>query len=121
MALPVGARRITSLEDMADTWVGLDADRLYHRFNVDGTCFSSVLPENLNTRPSLEATCRFEGNHFIYTEVKATGLPSCGGKPGTYEVHLLANGNITFSRVYETCAPRGRSMAMEHEQVDQAE
>jgi hypothetical protein len=117
MTLPAGARRITRLEDVAGVWVGLEPDRLYHRFNVDGTCYSSVSLQNLNTNPAVEATCRFEGHAFITTDVKTTGLPSCGGKPGTYEVHLLANGNILFARIFETCAPRGRSMAMEHERV----
>jgi hypothetical protein len=115
--LPAGARLATSLEDIAGTWVGLKSDRLYQRFNTDGTCYASVLLENLNTRPSVEGTCRFEGDVFVITDVKTTGLPSCGGTSGRYQVHLLANGNIIFTRVFETCAPRGRSTAMEHEPV----
>ena len=115
--LPPGARLATSLEDIAGTWVGLEADRMYQRFNLDGTCFSSVSLENLNTNPAVESTCRFEGDQLIMTDVKVTGLTSCGGKPGRYQVHLLANGNIAFVRVFETCAPRGRSTAMEHERV----
>ena len=119
--LPAGARLGTSLEDIAGTWVGLGADRLYQRFNLDGTCFASVLLENLNTKPAIESTCVFEGDVLFITEVRATGLPSCGGKPGRYQVHLLANGNIIFTRVFEHCAPRGRSTAMEHQPVPQPE
>lgn len=117
--LPAGARLATSLEDIAGTWVGLGADGLYQRFNLDGSCFSSVSLENLNTNPAVESTCVFEGDVLVMTDVKTTGLPSCGGKPGRYQVHLLANGNIIFARVFETCAPRGRSTAMEHEPIPQ--
>ncbi|UCC77932.1 MAG: hypothetical protein JSW37_06080 [Anaerolineales bacterium] len=117
--LPAGARLANSLEDIAGTWVGLKSDRLYQRFNTDGTCYASVLLENLDTNPSVEGTCGFEGDVFLITDVKVTGLPSCGGTTGRYQVHLLANGNIIFTRVFETCAPRGRSTAMEHEPVPQ--
>jgi hypothetical protein len=119
--LPAGARLATNLEDISGTWVGLGADRLYQRFNLDGTCFASVSLENLNTKPAVEGTCVFEGDVLVLTDVKTTGLPSCGGKPGRYQVHLLANGNIIFTKVFETCAPRGRSTAMEHEPVRQPE
>ncbi len=117
--LPAGARLATSLEDIAGTWVGTTADRMYQRFNVDGTCYTSVSLEKLNTNPAVESTCIFEGDVLVMTDVKVTGLPSCGGKPGRYQVHLLANGNIIFARVFETCAPRGRSTAQEHEPVPQ--
>ncbi len=117
--LPAGARLATSLQDIAGTWYGLGADRLYQRFNLDGTCYSSVSLEKLNTDPSIVSTCVFEGDVLVMTDVKVAGLPSCGGKPGRYQVHLLANGNILFTRVFETCAPRGRSTAMEHEPVPQ--
>jgi hypothetical protein len=119
--LPAGARLATSLEDIAGTWVGLGTDRLYQRFNLDGTHYASVSLENLNTKPAVEGTCAFEGDVLFITDVKVTGLPSCGGKPGSYQVHLLANGNIMFTRVFEHCAPRGRSTAMEHQPVPQPE
>lgn len=119
--LPAGARLATSLEDIAGTWVGLRADRMYQRFNLDGTHYVSVSLENLNTKPAIEGTCLFEGDVLLITEVKATGLPSCGGKPGRYQVHLLANGNIIFTTVFEHCAPRLRSTAMEHQPVPQPE
>jgi hypothetical protein len=64
-----------------------------------------------------EGTYRFEGDVLVLTDVKVTGLPSCGDKPGRCPVHLLANGNIIFTRVFEHCGPRGRSTAMEHEPV----
>jgi hypothetical protein len=116
--LPPGARLATSLENIAGTWVGLGSDRMYQRFNTDGTCFTSVSLEKLNTSPAVESTCRFEGDELYVTQTGGTGaLPSCGSRPGRYYVHLLANGNITFVRIFEHCAPRGRSTAMEHERV----
>ena len=115
--LPAGARLATSLEDIAGTWVGTTADRMYQQFNLDGTCYTSVSLEKLNTQPGVESTCAFEADVLVMTDVKVTGLPSCGGKPGRYQVHLLDNGNIIFTRVFETCAPRGRTTAQEHEPV----
>jgi hypothetical protein len=90
---------------------------MYQRFRSDGQCFISVSLENLNTKPAVESTCHFEGDVLVTTDVKVTGLPSCGGKPGRYQVHLLANGNILFVRVFETCAPRGHTMTQEHQPV----
>jgi hypothetical protein len=94
---------------------------MYQRFKNDGTHYLSVSLENLNTKPAVEGTCRFEGNVLVLTDVKVTGLPSCGGRPGRYQVHLLPSGNITFVRVFETCQPRGHSTAMEHRPVEQPE
>jgi hypothetical protein len=119
--LPAGARLATSLEDIAGTWVGTTTDRMYQRFKLDGTCYASVSLEKLNTEPAVESTCAFEGDVLVMTDVKVTGLPSCGGKPGRYQVHLLANGNIIFTRVFEHCAPRGRTTAQEHEPVPQTD
>jgi hypothetical protein len=117
--LPPGARLATSLEDIAGTWHGTTTDRMYQRFDSDGTCYASVSLENLNTSPAVESTCHFEEDVLVMTDVKVTGVPSCGGKPGRYQVHLLANGNIIFTRVFEHCGPRGRTTAQEHVPVPQ--
>ena len=82
----------TSAKDIVGTWVGISADKLYQRFNSDGTCQTATSLDNLATKPGVESTFRFERTHFILTEVAATGLPSCSSNPGTYEIQLLTTG-----------------------------
>lgn len=107
----------TSAKDIVGTWVGIGTDGLYQSFNEDGTCQTATLLDNLATKPDVESTFRFEGTHFILTEVMATGLPSCSSKPGTYEIQLLTNGNIKFIRIQDSCAGRAKSTAQEHKPV----
>jgi hypothetical protein len=109
----------TSGEQIVGTWVGTGAaaDRLYQRFNPDGTVQAATTLEKLNSTPGAELTFRFEGTQFLLTEVSATGLPSCSAKTGTYQVQLLPDGNIKFVKVQDACAPRARSMAMVHKRV----
>ena len=82
----------TSAKDIVGTWVGISADKLYQRFNSDGTCQTATSLDNLATKPDVESTFRFEGTHFILTEVAATGRPSCSSQTGTYEIQLLTTG-----------------------------
>ena len=107
----------TSAEQIVGTWLGIKADGMYERFNLDGTSQVAVSLDTLADKPDTEMTFRFEGTRFIYTEVKATGLPSCGSTPGIYEVQLLPNGNIKFVRIQDACGPRGRSTAQERKPV----
>jgi len=107
----------TSAAQIVGTWVGLKADGMYQRFNLDGTNQTAASLENLATKPDSESTFRFEGTQFILTEVKATGLPPCAAKTGIYEVQLLPNGNIKLVKVQDACVGRGRSTAMEHKPV----
>jgi hypothetical protein len=118
--LAPGARIATSLEDIAGTWAGIGAaaDRMHQRFFTDGTHVLSRSLDSLNADPAVVGTCRFEGQHLVLTQTGGSGsLPSCGDREGRYEVHLLANGNITFVTVQETCPARRRSTAMEHQPV----
>jgi len=82
----------TSAKDIVGTWVGISADKLYQRSNSDGTCQTATSLDNLATKPDVESTFRFEGTHFILTEVAATGRPSCSSQTGTYEIQLLTTG-----------------------------
>jgi len=108
---------VTSAEQIAGTWVGTAADKMYQRFNLDGTWHVAVSLENLNDKPDAELTFRFEGTQLLVTEISATGLPSCAAKNAIYQVQLLSNGNIKFVRVQDACAPRARSTAQEHKRV----
>jgi hypothetical protein len=104
----------TSAKDIVGTWRGIAFDGMYQRFNEDGTCQTSSTPETLTTKPDAECTFEFAGTQMFLTEVKATGLPPCRSRTGTYEVQLLPNGRIKFVVVSDGCAPRARTTAQEH-------
>jgi hypothetical protein len=107
----------TGAKDIDGIWVGLGADRLYQRFNLDGTNQTARTLENLTAKPDAESTFKFEGNRFIVTEVAATGLPSAGPDPGVYEVQLLQNGDIKFTKIQDASSGRARSTAQEYKPV----
>jgi hypothetical protein len=110
----------TSAEQIAGTWMGAGAaaDRLYQRFNLDGTYQVARKLESLNNnKPDADSTFRFEGTQFFVTEVSATGLPTCSDATGTYQVQLLSNDLIRFVTVQDLCAPRARSTGMVHKRV----
>ena len=107
----------TSAEQIAGTWWGMAADGMYQRINKDGTWLTGTSLQSLANGGDAELTFRFEGTQLILTEVKATGLPPCAAKTGTYQVQLLPNGNIKFLKVQDSCGPRARTMAQEHKPV----
>jgi hypothetical protein len=86
---------------------------MYETFTADGILQTS------QQYGSVDAECsyRFEGTSLVLKETKATGLPSCGARIGTYEVERLPNGNIRFRAVSDSCTGRRNSMAQEHRPV----
>ena len=106
-----------SAQDIAGTWQGIGTDGLYMRFNADGTLHVAKSLEALNTKPDAINTFRFEGTRLIFTEVEASGLPSCGAAPAIYEVQLQTNGNIKFVKIQDTCSKRATSTSRVHKPV----
>ena len=54
---------------------------------------------------------------MVMTEIKVSGVPTCGKKIGSYEIRLLENGNIRIVAIKDECAPRTGDMAREYEPV----
>lgn len=108
---------ITDARDLIGTWFGFGFDGMYQRFNADGTCQTAMKLENLDTTPNVECTYHFEGTRLIMITNNVSGLPPCPDSTAIYEVQPLANGNIVFIAVEDTCAPRRRTTAQEHEPV----
>ncbi len=106
----------TSAKDIVGIWHGLGADGLYQQFFEDGTIRVAVSRDGLSY-PDVEMTFVFEDARLVFKETKATGLPPCGSKVGTYEVQLLAQDKIKFVRISDGCAPRAKSTAQVHERV----
>jgi hypothetical protein len=59
----------------------------------------------------------FEGTQLFTKHLEAPGLPDCPEEPAIYELQLLANGNLRFRKIKDTCGPRARSMQLEHTPV----
>ncbi len=97
---------VTSFEDIAGTYErhGPDAPTFF-LFLSDGTLHVSTNPDLIVDRPSEVWQTRFEG-----TKILITGTSSVCNQPdqgGTYEIHVLENGNLQFVAVDDdTCAGR---------------
>jgi hypothetical protein len=99
------------------TWFGIKRDGMYQRFNTDGSCQTAIKLKMLTTKPNVECTYRFEGSHLIINAIAVSGLPACPEPEGVYEVYLLANGNLLFKVIDDTCLERAITTAQEHEPV----
>ena len=109
----------TRVEDIVGTWEGIGFDGFFHRFNADGTFQTGVSLERLLAGPDMSGVFRFEGTRFFLTALETPNLVPCqaGAETGTYEVQLLANGNINFVVVEDNCGRRRRTMSLEHRPV----
>jgi len=104
----------TSGEEIAGTW---RAGSYILRFDAYGTLRQAQTLEELDTRPYAICSYRFDRSSMIITEVKVSGVPSCGKKPGKYEVRLLDSGNMSIVAVADPCAPRAGDIVREYEPV----
>jgi len=98
---------VTSFDDIAGTiyrspGTGLDQ---YLYFLEDGTINGSTNPDLVVDRPSDVRTTRFDGTQALITSTSSRcPQPDQGG---TYEIHLLENGNVQFLAIDEDpCALR---------------
>ncbi len=108
---------ISAAQQLIGTWFGIKKDGMYQRFNADGTCQLAMKLKNLSTTPNVKCTYRFEDSHFFVTQIEVSGLPECLEPTGEYQVYLLANGNILFKLINDTCLERAVTTAQEHEPV----
>jgi len=97
---------ITSFEDIAGTIYQEGIGELqYLYFLEDGTMHGSTNPDLIAERPSEVYTTRFDGTQvFISSTTAKCAQPDPGG---TYEIHLLENGDLQFVAIDEDpCALR---------------
>ena len=106
-ASPTTPGPITSFENIAGRTYrsqGAGAQQYVH-FLEDGTMNGSTNPDLVVDRPSDVSTTRFDGTQVFITMTGARcPQPDQGG---TYEIHLLENGNLQFLAIDEDpCAQR---------------
>ena len=78
---------------------------MYLLFLVDGTMNSSSNPDLVADRPSDVYTTRFDGTQVFIASPSSSRCPPDQG--GTWEIHLLENGNLQFLAIDEDpCALR---------------
>jgi hypothetical protein len=97
---------VTSFEDIAGTIYERQGNEpRYLVFFEDGTFHSSSNPDLVVDRPSDVDTTRFDGTQVLITSPGSRcPQPDQGG---TYEIHLLENGNLQFLAIDEDpCALR---------------
>ncbi len=105
---------IASAEKIVGTW---HAGSYYIRFDKDGSFRYAYALDELDGQPYAINSYQFEGTKLVITEIKVSGVPSCGKKSGSYEIRLLENGNIRIVAVTDPCAPRADDTAGEYEPV----
>jgi hypothetical protein len=104
-------------QDLIGTWFGFGRDGMYWRFNQNGTCQGAFVLERIDDRPNVECTFRFQGTHLVMTTVNVVEVRLCSEDTAIYEVKSLPNGNIDSWVVEDTCGPRQRTTAQEHDPV----
>ena len=98
-ASPTTPGPITSFADIAGTTYerqGPGSPR-YILFFEDGTFHESSNRDLIVDRPSHVFTTRFEGTQVLITET----IARCLDQAGTWEIHLLENGNLQFVAIDE--------------------
>ena len=104
----------TSAEEVAGTWV---AGNYYIRFDKDGTYRQAHALDKLDSRPYAISAYRFEGTTLVSTEIKVSGVRSCGKKSASYEIRLLESGNIWIVAIQDDCTGRKGDTEGEYEPV----
>ncbi len=99
---------ITSVEAIVGTWQRTSGSPWHIQFFEDGNMNSSGNPELVEDRPRDTDKFWFEGGQLF---LETTSLGACDENiVGTYEVHLLENGNIQFVAIEDECAIRASSL-----------
>ena len=104
----------TSAGEFLGTWV---SGNYYIRFDKDGTFRMAHALDRLDSRPYAISSYQFEGTKMVTTDIKVSGVPSCGKKIGSYEIQLLKSGNIQIVAVQDQCAGRAGDITREYERV----
>jgi len=110
---------VTNIEMLIGNWQPLSKghEAMFLQINSDGTCRQSYLLDGLTNIPEVECTYTFEGANISLTMVKLNGVPDCPTPTGSYEVRLVADGQIELVAKKDSCAPRIRSTRGEYQRI----
>ncbi len=118
-ASPTTPGPVTSFDDIAGTIYrsqGIGRDQ-YLYFLEDGTINVSTNPDLVVDRSSDVYTTRFEGTQVLITSPGSSRCPQ-PDQGGTYEIHLLENGNVQFLAIDEDpCALRSSFLPLDRDGV----
>jgi len=107
-ASPAASGPITSFDDIAGRIYRSQGPGSvqYVYFLEDGTMNNSTNPDLVVDRPSDVDTTRFDGTQVLITRPGSSRCPQ-PDQGGTYQIHLLENGNLQFLAIDEDpCALR---------------
>ncbi len=107
-AQPLQPGPISSFEDIAGTYLRHGpGEPMYYLFFEDGTVHISSNPDLIVDRPMGVYETSFEGRKVFITHTRLRFRCARSDQGGTYEIHVLENGNLQFVAVDEdTCAGR---------------
>jgi hypothetical protein len=95
---------VKEAQEIIGTWKFSESD--FTRFYEDGTMHDAYSLAQLDDDPFAVNTYEFEEAKLILRELSVSGIPSCGGKVGTYEIRLLQSGNLQIVVIKDSCGPR---------------
>ena len=97
----------TSVDDIIGTWqLGKGDHAVFLLFDADGT-FRTAQRDVTNLQDSPQQLGQFTLEGALLTIVTNEESPLCADQSGTYEVHLLEQGRISFYQLEEQCTLRG--------------
>ena len=111
-----GPKLASSAEDIVGTWYSSFGQPTYMQLFEDGTKHGSSNRELVEDHPADIEKFRFEGTQLF---LESTGRGFCGDvnhdgihekEVGSYEVHLLENGNLRFVAIEDECAFRASEL-----------
>ena len=96
-----------SADEVLGTWSNPSIST--HRFNKNGTLNYSHSPDTIDT-PFAVNEFWFEGKKLFIKEISVSGVTPCGKVAvGSYEVRLLASGNMQLRAIEDKCKLRKES------------
>jgi hypothetical protein len=98
---------VTAGEDVVGVWRAVHG-QAYIEFTEDGTLRTDRfgMYGSLEGEPNRTNEFWVEGSEIFVKELKTHGVASCGDTVGTYEIELLADGNLSFGLVEDGCEDR---------------
>ena len=87
---------------------------MFHQFRENGIYHIAYTLEDVTDRPGAVVEYSFEGTQLVFNTIDTPTLPVCEDPVATYQVELLANGNLRYRLVKDTCRQRAASTVGDH-------
>ena len=105
-----------SAEEIVGTWRSRGS--YFLRFYENGTFHQAHALDRLDGAPYAVSKFWFEGTQMRTVEISVSGVPSCGSRVGTYEIHLLEDGTMRIAPMEDACSGRAGDTSGTYQPAD---